>query len=96
MAKVEQTTKEAEAPRERVREASKELTRSLWQLGLAIGSSPIRLLPEETQRHLRAAGREAVRAGIALNRGVLEASKEALADVEARLDEVEERVSQAG
>lgn len=75
-----------------VSEAGQELARSLWRLGLAITSSPLRLLPEETRHHLRAAGREAVRAGIALNRGALSMSEKAVSKAHARLDELEERI----
>ncbi|MFQ5855331.1 MAG: hypothetical protein ACE5LU_06785 [Anaerolineae bacterium] len=95
MVKARGATDKARDRKEDVRAASQELARSLCRLGLAVATSPIRLLPEETQGHLRSAGREAVRAGIALNRGVLEASEKALADVQARLDEIEEKVSPA-
>lgn len=94
MTKTKSASEEVEDRREQVRAASKELARSLWQLGLAVTSSPIRLLPKETQHHLQAARSEAVRAGIALNRGVVKASEEALADIEARLDELEEKVTE--
>jgi hypothetical protein len=81
--------------RNEVRTAGRELARSLWRLGLVVTSSPLRLLPEETRQHLRSAGREAVRAGIALNRGALEASEKALENVQTHLDELEEKVTEA-
>ncbi len=94
MAKTKQVAPTAEERKEEVRAAGEELMRSLWRLGLAVAASPLRLLPEETRHHLRAASREAVRAGIALNRGMLEASERALSDAQARLDEFEEKVTQ--
>lgn len=95
MAKKNEVVQNTEDRVEEVRVAGKDLARSLWRLGLAITASPVRLLPEETQRHLRAAGREAVQAGIALNRGALRASEEALANAHARLDELEEKVTES-
>lgn len=94
MAKAKKETQKEER-KEEVRAAGQELARSLWRLGWAVTTSPIRWLPKETQRHLRAAGREAVRAGIALNRGVLDRWEQTLADAQARLDKMEEKVSQA-
>jgi len=96
MAKKDEAIQDTESRAEEVRLAGKDLARSLWRLGLTITSSPIRLLPEETQRHLRAAGREAVQAGIALNRGALNAVEEALSDARGRLDELEEKLTEAG
>jgi len=96
MAKKNEVAENTEDRSEDVRGAGKDLARSLWRLGLTITSSPIRLLPEETQRHLRAAGREAVQAGIALNRGALNAVEEALSDARGRLDELEEKLTEAG
>ncbi len=95
MAKAKKETRKKEERKEEVRAAGQELARSLWRLGLVVASSPIRWLPKETRRHLRAAGREAVRAGIALNRGVLDRWEQTLADAQARLDEMEEKVSEA-
>ncbi len=76
-----------ERPRERVSEATEELFRSLCRLGVAVLTSPFQLLPRETRRHLRAAGRETIRAGIALERGALQVIEERLDRIEARLEE---------
>lgn len=82
------------SPKEEVRSAGKELMHSLGRLGASVALSPFRLLPEETRQHLRTAGQEMMRAGIALNRGMLNTCEEALADVRARLDDFEKKVSQ--
>jgi hypothetical protein len=81
------------AQRERLRTASSELAFSLWRLGLAIATSPLRLLPTETREHLRAARHEADRAGVALGRGLVPVSRQMVDDWEAQLDELEERVA---
>ena len=96
MARKNEVARNTEDRAEEVWVAGKDLARSLWRLGLTITSAPIRLLPEETQRHLQAAGREAVQAGIALNRGALNAVEEALSDARGRLDELEEKIIEAG
>ncbi len=89
MSEVERGTRRYKESKREIRDAGGELGRSLCRLGLAIGSSPLRLLPQETQQHLRAAGREAQHAGIALQRGVLQRSEEVLSEAHARLDEAE-------
>ena len=72
--------------------ASWELVRSLGRLGLSVAFAPGRLLPDETRQHLRAAGHEALQAGITLKRGLLETSEDGLTDAHARLDELEEKL----
>lgn len=84
--------REEERPRERLGEATEELVRSLGRLGVAVATSPLLLLPRETRRHLRAAGRETIRAGIALERGALRTVEERLDRVEARLEEWEKEL----
>lgn len=84
----------AVAQRDRLKTAGAELARSLWRLALAIASSPIRMLPEDTQGHLRAAKREAVEAGAVLGRGLVHKPDDAVEDWQAQLDELEERLAE--
>lgn len=87
------TETEAAAQADGLKVAGAELARSLWHLGLAIASSPMRMLPEDTQDHLRAAKREAVEAGAALGRGLMGAPQAGAEDWQAQLDELEERLA---
>lgn len=80
--------------RDRLKTAGGELVRSLWRLGLAIASSPIRMLPEDTQDHLRAAKREAVEAGAVLGRGLVRAPDGGVEKWKTQLDEMEERLAE--
>jgi hypothetical protein len=83
-----------EAQRDQLRAAASELARSLWRLGRAIASSPMRMLPDETRDHLRAAKREAVEAGAVLGRGVVCPPSVGTEDWRAELDELEERLAE--
>jgi cytosine/adenosine deaminase-related metal-dependent hydrolase len=54
----EEQARKAEAKRGELQEAGQRFIRRLFRLGVSLAVAPVNMLPQESRKHFRAAGRE--------------------------------------